>query len=67
MQLKRNIPETWDIIDNYDDAEQAETCSVCGKLIDEGTGRFRKIDTVYCVECHERLRKTFCELPHLRR
>ena len=35
-----------------DNAELPETCSACGNPIEDGEGRFRKPDAIYCVECY---------------
>ncbi|HCE42120.1 MAG TPA: hypothetical protein DET40_01055 [Lentisphaeria bacterium] len=29
-----------------------EKCSCCGKMIEDGTGRFRKIENVFCLGCY---------------
>ena len=33
--------------------ELPETCSVCGKPLEDGEGGFRKPDVIYCVECYK--------------
>jgi len=38
-----------------------EKCSMCGNILKEGDGRFRKPDSVYCIECHGRLSSTDSE------
>ena len=34
--------------------ELREKCSVSGKELKEGDGKFRKPDTIYCVGCYPR-------------
>lgn len=31
-----------------------EKCSVCGKPLMKGEGRFRRSDGAVCIECHDR-------------
>jgi hypothetical protein len=52
-----------------DNAELPETCSACGNPIEDGEGRFRKTDGVYCVECcqggdtHDKTKKSAVGYP----
>ena len=36
--------------------DQREGCSVCGRTLKEDEGRFRKVNEVFCIECHTRLK-----------
>ena len=36
-----------------DNTELTETCSDCGKLFEDGEGRFRKPDWVRCLDCYK--------------
>jgi hypothetical protein len=39
-----------------------ETCSVCGKPFEDGEGRFRKPDFIYCVDCYKGPDTNFMEV-----